>query len=92
MYTKGTRSRGRLRTLGLLAVIGSLVAGCGGNGDDSGGGSSEDPVQVAFFGPLANTYVEAHPLVAEELAWFEEYSAGFAGEEPAGQAETEAGH
>ncbi|MDQ0871248.1 2-oxoisovalerate dehydrogenase E1 component alpha subunit [Arthrobacter sp. V1I9] len=33
---------------------------------------------------FANTYVEAHPLVAEELAWFEEYSAGFAGE---GQAE-----
>ncbi len=31
---------------------------------------------------FANTYVEAHPLVAEELAWFEEYSAGFAGDEP----------
>ncbi|WP_411374764.1 pyruvate dehydrogenase (acetyl-transferring) E1 component subunit alpha [Arthrobacter sp. MPF02] len=30
---------------------------------------------------FANTYAEAHPLVAEELAWFEEYSAGFAGEE-----------
>jgi pyruvate dehydrogenase E1 component alpha subunit len=30
---------------------------------------------------FANTYVEAHPLVAEELAWFEEYSAGFAGDE-----------
>jgi pyruvate dehydrogenase E1 component alpha subunit len=36
---------------------------------------------------FANTYVEAHPLVAEELAWFEEYSAGFAGE-----AEDEAGN
>jgi pyruvate dehydrogenase E1 component alpha subunit len=45
-------------------------------------------IRTAF----ANTYVEAHPLVAEELAWFEEYSAGFAGEEPAGQAETKAGH
>ncbi|WP_426997434.1 pyruvate dehydrogenase (acetyl-transferring) E1 component subunit alpha [Pseudarthrobacter sp. N5] len=33
-------------------------------------------IRTAF----ANTYVEAHPLVAEELAWFEEYSAGFAGE------------
>jgi 2-oxoisovalerate dehydrogenase E1 component alpha subunit len=44
-------------------------------------------IRTAF----ANTYVEAHPLVAEELAWFEEYSAGFAGEEPAEQAETEAG-
>lgn len=32
-------------------------------------------IRTAF----ANTYVEAHPLVAEELAWFEEYSAGFAG-------------
>jgi pyruvate dehydrogenase E1 component alpha subunit len=36
-------------------------------------------IRTAF----ANTYAEAHPLVAEELAWFEEYSAGFAGEEPA---------
>ena len=37
-------------------------------------------IRTAF----ANTYVEAHPLVAEELAWFEEYSAGFADEaEPA---------
>jgi pyruvate dehydrogenase E1 component alpha subunit len=45
---------------------------------------------------FANTYAEAHPLVAEELAWFEEYSAGFAGEEPAaepaGQAAVKAGH
>lgn len=38
---------------------------------------SEAPdIRTAF----ANTYVEAHPLVAEELAWFEDYSAGFAGE------------
>ncbi|WP_400159608.1 pyruvate dehydrogenase (acetyl-transferring) E1 component subunit alpha [Arthrobacter sp. BPSS-3] len=29
---------------------------------------------------FANTYAEAHPLVAEELAWFEDYSAGFADE------------
>lgn len=37
----------------------------------------KDPdIRSAF----ANTYAEAHPLVAEELAWFEEYSAGFAGE------------
>ncbi|MCA4135671.1 pyruvate dehydrogenase (acetyl-transferring) E1 component subunit alpha [Arthrobacter sp. M4] len=28
-----------------------------------------------------NVYAEAHPLVAEELAWFEEYSAGFEGDE-----------
>ncbi|WP_461188283.1 pyruvate dehydrogenase (acetyl-transferring) E1 component subunit alpha [Arthrobacter sp. Z4-13] len=48
---------------------------------------------------FANTYVEAHPLVAEELAWFEEYSAGFAGEEQAEErqaatapASQEAGH
>ena len=41
-------------------------------------------------GPLRQHVCEAHPLVAEELAWFEEYSAGFAGEDPAGQAkETE---
>jgi pyruvate dehydrogenase E1 component alpha subunit len=39
-------------------------------------------IRTAF----ANTYVEAHPLVAEELAWFEEYSAGFAGEAKADQA------
>ena len=39
-------------------------------------------IRTAF----ANTYVEAHPLVAEELAWFEEYSAGFADEEAAAQA------
>ena len=31
-------------------------------------------IRTAF----ANAYVEAHPLVTEELAWFEEYSAGFA--------------
>jgi pyruvate dehydrogenase E1 component alpha subunit len=37
-------------------------------------------IRTAF----ANTYVEAHPLVAEELAWFEEYSAGFADEAHAG--------
>jgi len=41
-------------------------------------------IRTAF----ANTYAEAHPLVAEELAWFEEYSAGFADE--AEQADTEA--
>jgi pyruvate dehydrogenase E1 component alpha subunit len=41
---------------------------------------SETPdIRTAF----ANTYVEAHPLVAEELAWFEEYTAGFAGEDTA---------
>jgi pyruvate dehydrogenase E1 component alpha subunit len=37
-------------------------------------------IRTAF----ANTYVEAHPLVAEELAWFEDYSAGFADEAEAG--------
>jgi 2-oxoisovalerate dehydrogenase E1 component alpha subunit len=37
-------------------------------------------IRTAF----ANTYVEAHPLVTEELAWFEEYSAGFADQEEAG--------
>ena len=45
-------------------------------------------IRTAF----ANTYVEAHPLVAEELAWFEEYSAGFAEEasaEPATAAPAE---
>ena len=71
MNTKRTRSRGRLRTVGLLAVIGSLVAGCGGNGDDSGsgdGGSGGDPIQVAFFGPLANTYVEATLAGMDEAA------------------------
>lgn len=45
-------------------------------------------IRTAF----ANTYVEAHPLVAEELAWFEHYSAGFAdtaesGTKPADAAE-----
>jgi pyruvate dehydrogenase E1 component alpha subunit len=39
--------------------------------------SDAPDIRTAF----ANTYVEAHPLVAEELAWFEEYSAGFAGED-----------
>jgi pyruvate dehydrogenase E1 component alpha subunit len=39
-------------------------------------------IRTAF----ANTYVEAHPLVAEELAWFEEYSAGFADEASADEA------
>ena len=28
---------------------------------------------------FANVYAEAHPLVAEELAWFERYEASFAG-------------
>lgn len=32
---------------------------------------------------FANVYAEQHPLIAEELAWFEEYSAGFEGEEEA---------
>ena len=41
-------------------------------------------IRTAF----ANTYVEAHPLVAEELAWFEEYSAGFADEETADEAKS----
>ncbi|MEO5780637.1 pyruvate dehydrogenase (acetyl-transferring) E1 component subunit alpha [Arthrobacter sp. PAMC25284] len=41
-------------------------------------------IRTAF----ANTYVEAHPLVAEELAWFEEYSAGFADQATVDQAET----
>ncbi|WP_211877394.1 thiamine pyrophosphate-dependent dehydrogenase E1 component subunit alpha [Pseudarthrobacter albicanus] len=42
-------------------------------------------IRTAF----ANTYVEAHPLVAEELAWFEEYSAGFADEADTVEADTE---
>ncbi|TSE17561.1 pyruvate dehydrogenase (acetyl-transferring) E1 component subunit alpha [Arthrobacter sp. KBS0703] len=41
--------------------------------------SDTPDIRTAF----ANTYVEAHPLVAEELAWFEEYSAGFVGEDTA---------
>ena len=32
---------------------------------------------------FANVYAEQHPLIAEELAWFEEYSAGFESEEEA---------
>jgi pyruvate dehydrogenase E1 component alpha subunit len=39
--------------------------------------SDAPDIRTAF----ANTYVEAHPLVAEELKWFEEYSAGFARED-----------
>ncbi len=38
---------------------------------------------------FANVYAEAHPLVAEELAWFEQYSAGFA-EEAADEASEDA--
>ena len=52
----------------------------------------ENPdIRTAF----ANVYAEAHPLVAEELAWFEEYTAGFAGDdEPSAQpgAAAKAGH
>ena len=33
--------------------------------------------------------MEAHPLVAEELAWFEEYSAGFADEATADEAQAD---
>jgi ribose transport system substrate-binding protein len=70
MDTKRAGIRGRLRTVGLVAVIGSLVAGCG--ADDGGGGgdggSGDDPVQVAFFGPLANTYVEATLRGMDEAA------------------------
>jgi ribose transport system substrate-binding protein len=51
--------------------MGSLAAGCGG-GDGGGGGgdggSGEDPIQVAFFGPLANTYVEATLAGMDEAA------------------------
>ncbi|MFK0003729.1 pyruvate dehydrogenase (acetyl-transferring) E1 component subunit alpha [Paenarthrobacter sp. NPDC090522] len=32
---------------------------------------------------FANVYAEQHPLIAEELAWFEEYSAGFESDEEA---------
>ena len=32
---------------------------------------------------FANVYAEAHPLIAEEQAWFEEYSAGFETEQEA---------
>jgi pyruvate dehydrogenase E1 component alpha subunit len=32
---------------------------------------------------FANVYAEQHPLIAEELAWFEEYSSGFESEEEA---------
>jgi len=42
-------------------------------------------IRTAF----ANTYAEAHPLVAEELAWFENYSAGFADGAGAEEADTE---
>ena len=42
-------------------------------------------IRTAF----ANTYAESHPLVAEELAWFEDYSAGFADDAPAGHADTD---
>lgn len=42
-------------------------------------------IRTAF----ANTYAEAHPLVAEELAWFEEYSAGFADEASTDEADTD---
>lgn len=41
---------------------------------------------------FANVYAQAHPLVAEELAWFEEYSAGFAGEEESAGQAAKAGH
>jgi ribose transport system substrate-binding protein len=70
MYTKRAGIRGRWKTVGLVAVIGSLVAGCGANdgGGDAGSGSGDDPVQVAFFGPLANTYVEATLRGMDEAA------------------------
>jgi pyruvate dehydrogenase E1 component alpha subunit len=45
-------------------------------------------IRTAF----ANTYVEAHPLVAEELAWFEEYSAGFADEASTDEASADEAH
>ncbi|WP_159706428.1 pyruvate dehydrogenase (acetyl-transferring) E1 component subunit alpha [Arthrobacter sp. 18067] len=32
-------------------------------------------------GAFASVYAEQHPLIAEELAWFEEYSAGFESDE-----------
>jgi ribose transport system substrate-binding protein len=69
MYTKRTGFHGRLKTVGLVTVIGALVAGCGGGSGNSGGdGNSKDPVQVAFFAPLANTYVEATIRGMEEVA------------------------
>ncbi|MGO4651486.1 pyruvate dehydrogenase (acetyl-transferring) E1 component subunit alpha [Arthrobacter sp. 2RAF22] len=37
-----------------------------------------------FRESFAGVYAEPHPLVAEELAWFEEYSAGFEGNEEEG--------
>lgn len=45
-------------------------------------------IRTAF----ANTYAQAHPLVAEELAWFEKYSAEFADAPKLAAAEEEAAH
>lgn len=42
-----------------LALIGALLLSSCGDDDDDGAGGGEDPVEVAFFGPAGNTYVEA---------------------------------
>lgn len=71
MFKKQTGIRGRMQTAALVAVMGSLAAGCGGSdggGGGNSGGSGDDPVQVAFFAPLANTYVEATIAGMEEAA------------------------
>jgi ribose transport system substrate-binding protein len=51
--TRAARA-GRLARISLSAAAGLVLAGCGGTGSSTGAAS---PIRVAFFAPLANTYV-----------------------------------
>lgn len=55
--TRAVRSS-HLMAIAVSAAVGLALAGCGG-GTSSTGTTSNSPIRVAFFAPLANTYVAA---------------------------------
>jgi ribose transport system substrate-binding protein len=59
---------GRTKSLALLLAAGSVLTACADDSGASGTEGGDDPVRVAFFAPLANTYVEATTKGMQEVA------------------------
>lgn len=59
---------GRLRSVALAVALGALLAACADDDGGSGTKGGDDPLRVAFFAPLANTYVEATTKGMQEVA------------------------
>lgn len=79
MNKKQARNRSWLVSAAVVVATSALAAGCA--ADEKGPGG-EDVVQVAFFAPLGNTYVEATSRGMEEVAEAEgaeitEFDSGF---------------